>query len=73
MKKVRGEFEPRFNPGSNSRVRVEGGKENINIENLGSTQVYPRFNPGSTMFKPRFNPHSTWVLFDFVEPGLEMM
>ena len=40
-----GGVEPRFNPGSNSGAGSEGGRANINIKNLGSTQVQPRFNP----------------------------
>ena len=61
-----GGFESRFNPDSNSGAGSEGGRPNINIKNLGSTQVQPRFNPGSTQvqpgliqFEPRFNPGST--------------
>ena len=44
----------------------EGGGANINIKNLGSTQVQPRLkpgsDPGSTQFEPTFNPGSTQVL-----------
>ena len=48
VSKVRGGL----NPGS-TQVRTlgldqRGGRPNINIKNLGSTQVQPRFNPGST-------------------------
>ena len=54
-----------LNPGS-TQVRTlgldqRGGRPNINIKNLGSTQVQPRFNPGSTQFQPRFNPSSYQV------------
>ena len=54
-----------LNPGS-TQVRTlgldqRGGRPNINIKNLGSTQVQPRFNPGSTQVQPRFNPSSTQV------------
>ena len=54
-----------LNPGS-TQVRTlgldqRGGRPNINIKNLGSTQVQPRFNPGSTQVEPRFNPSSTQV------------
>ena len=52
-----------LNPGS-TQVRTlgldqRGGRPNINIKNLGSTQVQPRFNPGSTQVQPRFNPGLT--------------
>ena len=55
-----------LSPGS-TQVRTlgldqRGGRPNINIKNLGSTQVQPRFNPGSTQFEPTFNPGSTQVL-----------
>ena len=54
-----------LNPGS-TQVRTlgldqRGGRPNINIKNLGSTQVQPRFHPGSTQVQPRFNPSSTQV------------
>ena len=50
--------------GGGAQVRTLGldqrrGGPNINIKNLGSTQVQPRFNPGSTQVQPRFNPGST--------------
>ena len=55
-----------LNPGS-TQVRTlgldqRGGRPNINIKNLGSTQVQPRFNPGLTQFEPRFNPGSNLSL-----------
>ena len=62
LSKVRGGG---LNPGS-TQVRTlgldqRGGRPNINIKNLGSTQVQPRFNPGSTQVQPRFKPGSTQV------------
>ena len=62
-----------LNPGS-TQVRTlgldqRGGRPNINIKNLGSTQVQPRFNPGSTQVKPSLNPRSTQVQPRFSDPG----
>ena len=66
-----GEFKSGLNLGSKSKVRggsnpgstqvrtlgldQKGGRANINIKNLGSTQVQPRLNPGSIQVKSRFN------------------
>ena len=63
-----------LNPGSTQVPTLgldqRGGRPNINIKNLGSTQVQPRFNPGSTQVKPSLNPRSTQVQPRF-EPRFE--
>ena len=54
VSKVRGGFEPRFNPGSNSKAGSEGGEAEYQHQE-------PGFNPGSTQVQTRFNPGSTQV------------
>ena len=53
--------EKSLNLGSRTLGLEQRGRLNINIKNLGSTQVQPKFNPGSARVQPRFNPGSIQV------------